>query len=443
MPSSTNSWERFHHHHGRSSKDKAKYHTRMKEGEDFFYTELGDLKLVLADFQDWFKTITPGNQAREYKKQRIIMMSYEERIKRLRAKLKELTTRQISSPEDSKLMQDDVETFTKGWQVIIDQISAPQKPTKKYQDRLDQLTKFLDTSKQELAAANVLDLGEIEEMQKRLKELQKLKAKISGMKQDYDFVVDFKEQEEEVVAAEVVGELKVKWCDLVDDLEDKMRKLNAAIESVNQFNEDVSGLEVWMHDVEVFLEDEKDIPTGDEPTLEAKLEQSNALLDDLETLQPNVENINSIATKLQSTSQSQSFTTKLQSDLASLNQSWSETVTNVNAHNCNLKMALEKTKKVLREIQDTEKWLDQLEDEIPSPETNRAITNSAELFRVKEKYQILKEKCDEKSIGFRNLNEEGNDMMLSAEKNPLTDLARKFTHLNARWTEVTAGIYER
>lgn len=61
--------------------------------KDFFYTELGDLKLVLADFQDWFKTITPGNQAREYKKQRIIMMSYEERIKRLKSKLKELTTR--------------------------------------------------------------------------------------------------------------------------------------------------------------------------------------------------------------------------------------------------------------------------------------------------------------------------------------------------------------
>lgn len=33
--------------------------------------------------------------------------------------------------------------------------------------------------------------------------------------------------------------------------------------------------------------------------------------------------------------------------------------------------------------------------------------------------------------------------MLQSEGDPLTDLARRFTHLNARWTQVTDAIYER
>lgn len=44
---------------------------------------------------------------------------------------------------------------------------------------------------------------------------------------------------------------------------------------------------------------------------------------------------------------------------------------------------------------------------------------------------------------FRNLNEMGNDKLLSSEGSSVQELGRRFTFLNARWTDVTDRIYER
>lgn len=44
---------------------------------------------------------------------------------------------------------------------------------------------------------------------------------------------------------------------------------------------------------------------------------------------------------------------------------------------------------------------------------------------------------------FRNLNEIGNDKLLSSEGSSVQELGRRFTFLNARWTDVTDRIYER
>jgi hypothetical protein len=37
----------------------------------------------------------------------------------------------------------------------------------------------------------------------------------------------------------------------------------------------------------------------------------------------------------------------------------------------------------------------------------------------------------------------GNDLLLSSEGASVQELARKFTHLNAKWSDVTDGIYEK
>lgn len=37
----------------------------------------------------------------------------------------------------------------------------------------------------------------------------------------------------------------------------------------------------------------------------------------------------------------------------------------------------------------------------------------------------------------------GNDILLQAEASPPAALAKRVTHLNARWTQVTHGVYER
>lgn len=125
-----------------------------------------------------------------------------------------------------------------------------------------------------------------------------------------------------------------------------------------------------------------------------------------------------------------------------LNKRWKETLDVFNKKSDNLQKALEKTEAMYNEIENFEKWLNDTEKEIPSPEQCN-ITNANELYQMKTRFQNLKEKCDNRTQEFRNLNERGSDVMLQSDKNPLADLAKRFTHLNARWTQVTDAIYER
>lgn len=95
---------------------------------------------------------------------------------------------------------------------------------------------------------------------------------------------------------------------------------------------------------------------------------------------------------------------------------------------------------IINGIEDFTKWLSNLEKEIPSKEK---ITSSVELFQARGCYQVLKDKVDRRVEEFRNINEMGNDKLLSSEGSSVQELGRRFTHLNARWTDVTDRIYER
>lgn len=81
-----------------------------------------------------------------------------------------------------------------------------------------------------------------------------------------------------------------------------------------------------------------------------------------------------------------------------------------------------------------------LEKDIP---VEPRVTSSVELFQVRGRYQVLKDKVDKRVEEFRNLNEMGNDKLLSSEGSSVQELGRRFTFLNARWTDVTDRIYER
>jgi len=65
---------------------------------------------------------------------------------------------------------------------------------------------------------------------------------------------------------------------------------------------------------------------------------------------------------------------------------------------------------VVNGLEDFNQWLSQLEKEIPSE--TKALS-SAELFQLKGRYQTLKDKVDERTESFRQLNEIGKRISLS------------------------------
>ena len=77
----------------------------------------------------------------------------------------------------------------------------------------------------------------------------------------------------------------------------RIESLEAELSRLNQFEEEVEGISRWMQEVDVFLVAE-DPAVGDHVTLEAQLKESNALQDDIATLNPNVETINETGQQL-------------------------------------------------------------------------------------------------------------------------------------------------
>lgn len=107
------------------------------------------------------------------------------------------------------------------------------------------------------------------------------------------------------------------------------------------------------------------------------------------------------------------------------------------------------SEEILNDINDTEKWLEELE--LSTPDTsNEQFDNINDLFQIKSKFQAMKESCDQMTIKFRELNEKGSDTLLQGDDtiqnkrdSKFSDLSKHLTKLISRWNEVTTRVYKR
>merc|ERR1719495_201278 len=105
---------------------------------------------------------------------------------------------------------------------------------------------------------------------------------------------------------------------------------------------------MWMKEVEVFLHAE-DAAFGDLDTLDAQLKESNALQEDILTLQPNVENINETGQSLLSRCSAEGeFMQEIEQKLGKVNSDWKNTVATAHTQNEKLKKAFDKSKEVVK-----------------------------------------------------------------------------------------------
>lgn len=107
------------------------------------------------------------------------------------------------------------------------------------------------------------------------------------------------------------------------------------------------------------------------------------------------------------------------------------------------------TEEILAKAIEMEEWLDKLEKNTPST-ANEKLENLNDLFQVKSKFQALKESCEQMTVKFRELNENGSETLLQGDDliqnkrdSNFSQLAKQLTKLNARWNEVTAQVYAR
>ena len=218
------------------------------------------------------------------------------------------------------------------------------------------------------------------------------------------------------------------------DLRNRENELDSLIATFNQWKDELQGLSLWMKEVEVFLNAEE-AAIGDIDTLEAQVKESDALQDDIRTLQPNMDQINETGNTLinRCDSNEDTFSNDLQNKLSNLNHDWDATVTSAGQQNSKLRTALDKSKEVITLISDINVFLDQLETDLASTESS-PVTAAPELSQRTFKLMQLREKTDQKSEAFHRLSTF--DVGLAASK-----VEAQIQAIQDRWSEVTGPVH--
>ena len=227
-------------------------------------------------------------------------------------------------------------------------------------------------------------------------------------------------------AAELVEKMKTVKMEL------KLREeeLEALSSSYQQWREELQGLSLWMKEVEVFLNAEE-AAIGDMMTLEAQVKESDALQDDVRTLQPNLELINETGSNLINHCDSQdSFQQELQEKLSVLNSDWDRTVNAATEQNEKLRLSLSKSTELVGLVSDLNEFLDQLETELASTESD-PVTAAPQLSQRTFKLLQLREKTEEKSSAL--------DRLSSIEDVGVA--AARVLALQDRWSSVTGPVH--
>ncbi|XP_047511119.1 dystrophin-like isoform X7 [Pieris napi] len=282
-----------------------------------------------------------------------------------------------------------------------------------------------------------------EEMEKKLGGLRRLEREFEDIQSSYDKVVKEKKlyergSVEELNLRSSLENLVTRFTDSKTILAQKIQKLEKGIELVAGLQADLSEVSSWVQRVQTFVDEAPTPPLGDTAALEALLIKSNNLDEEKSNYKTKLDSIETAKNTILEDCDD-AFAKSITADVKLLVTRFHEVTSKSFQYNEALRRGLERTENAFRRIDDMERWIQQLEEEIPA-EDECAIRDSGELYQMKARFQALKDKCDDRTDEFRDLNEAGNDLLLAGGGSAL---ARRLTHLNALWTRGTHAIYER
>ncbi|XP_045119392.1 dystrophin-like [Portunus trituberculatus] len=210
------------------------------------------------------------------------------------------------------------------------------------------------------------------------------------------------EVEEEVEA------LVEKWRRVTALLVERIVATEKAIHRSKQYEEEVCGLKSWLAEVEVFLKAEE-AALGDVETLEAQMDQSNALQEDITTLRSNMASITTTGLQIveeareeveeekEEVEEVEDYRRRLKEEVEELKERW-EAVTELSVlQNRSLKEALERSRKVHSDIEALTSWLDKVDHQLTTT-TTTATTTLDQLTTTITTLEALKEEVTAKDL---------------------------------------------
>ncbi|XP_055532577.1 dystrophin, isoforms A/C/F/G/H isoform X7 [Wyeomyia smithii] len=402
--------------------------------KDTFNKSLTGLKLILADTRDWYQQNTNVLSLEDLENRLSNMGSFDTDIEK---------NRQLLLANDDEEWHDwkhDFDLFLESWNDMKNAIFRLAVEKKVSKGSSEHIQCIQDIAQQ----INDLPIiySDLLSMQNNLEKIHALKVKHNeAIEKNCGEILTIMSNDSRFT------ELITSWFNIPQQLNENIIKQNIAIENLNHFNSEYCSIGQELDNIEEKLKNEMFI-LGEIKTLQLKYneyEQYANLIKKIEIDIISVRNFSEIIVKNYQNESKSALELQVQvlcERHAAISARYQQNLIKLN----HIKQS---TESILAQVNETELWLNDLEMNTPK-NLNSEITSLNELYQIKSKFQALKDTCEQQTFKFRELNESGNEILLQIDEliqtkseNKVSYLAKKFTKLNARWSEVTSLVYTR
>ncbi|XP_017141004.1 dystrophin, isoforms A/C/F/G/H isoform X19 [Drosophila miranda] len=388
--------------------------TQQSESQTLFakeryYNSLTGFKLVLADSRDWYKQHAGTASGEELEQRLSHMESLSLEIAEAKKATEELDVSLVEWKQDFGMFYDSWHDMKQALQALIQQRGGEN-----LSREMEEIKGFMDK-----VGSQKVRVSSLEIMQHQQQSLNHLVDELENLKTKY----------ERLPRSLLSEDLQATWQRLPEMLNERVIKQTTAIENLNHFTAEYNA-------IIAVLQTAADGKSG------------SGTSQDLRKLEIDVisaRNFSEILIK-EAEPQQKDF---LQSQIRTLNALY-EKVEQVHREQRQQQLEIHTQMDVVQQrLRKTDQWLSELEKNTPKSGV-ADIPNSNELFQSKCRFQTLKESCEKETTSFRELNELGGDLLVQMDElqdkekeSKYGSLAKQFTRLNARWTEVTETVYAK
>ncbi|KAH9492321.1 hypothetical protein Btru_024699 [Bulinus truncatus] len=414
-----------------------------------FYAELSALQDLMASYEKWIKSAdniaedAPEiiRQLDQCKVKVKAMQAHQDRIDRLR-----LNGEQIVRQYDTALeIKTDLDNFTQKWQEAFSKLDQRQKllmealdkePPQTYIDALAVLKNWIQgissaIKGEKVQTANIEILNSATERSTGKEIVEHTPSLDFINKTGHDLILKSPPDRAKVFQDDL-NELNFEWTSVSKTVEQRLAKLEKLITNSREFQDQMDGLIKWMNEMDVFLH-ASDPAGGDITALQAQLQESNGVEEDIKTLQTNVKNVNTMW-KTFANDSDPAFKTQVEKQVNDLNSRWEKVMDLASKQNQRLTETLGKSQTIYDRIEALNMWLSETKEGLTNKDYS--VDNANDLQVKTKKFKNLKAEIDSKKTEVNEVSEEAKTMLSEAPSGSLQDLARLLMRLTALWDDV-------
>ncbi|OQR72974.1 dystrophin-like [Tropilaelaps mercedesae] len=227
------------------------------------------------------------------------------------------------------------------------------------------------------------------------------------------------------------------WHTVTNTLEDRIRAFSKHVETLRNFRDEMDAINAWMDSIGEFVEDrDKRWSMIDLDKLEELLDQAQNVRSAIESLQPNVDNVNHIAGEISKVAEP-AFAIEMRKAVTAMNQRWAKVTEEASTRASTLKDAIHTNNSITEEVRNLSRWIQLFEKEtFPTTPMELGIDVQS---RVKH-LQAQHEKKKAKNRALEKLERQLAQMLTAGKLEDAEDLQDDLRTIKENWSELDTRI---